>query len=40
MKTEAVADIGQTLRELARPGLSPKQLFDATKARHPSTPTV
>lgn len=35
MKPDEIRDIGLTLQELARPGISPKQLFDAVKAHHP-----
>ena len=35
MKPDEIRDIGLTLQELARPRISPKQLFDAVKAHHP-----
>jgi hypothetical protein len=34
MKPQELHEIGQTLSELAKPGMSPKQLFEAVKARH------
>lgn len=35
MTPNEIRDIGLTLQELARPSMSPKQLFDAVKAHHP-----
>ncbi|MFG1261046.1 hypothetical protein V5F79_27580 [Xanthobacter flavus] len=35
MEPQEIQDIGLTLTELARPGITPKLLFDSVKARHP-----